>query len=264
MGINGLSKNQEGHLRIIGHRYQGQRSVVLSVFALYFFLCYSLLVKQTIYEKIMLEITEIYQSIEGEAKGAGLPFQFIRLTGCNLRCSYCDTKYAYEKGRVYSIKEILNVIEKSPITRVLITGGEPLFQNETPELADKLIVSGYTVYMETNGSMSIKGLSDRVNVIMDIKCPGSGQDKKMKWDNISCLKKTDQVKFVLSHETDYKWAKSIINKRNLKDRCEILFSPVSNLLPPSELASWILRDNLPVRLNLQLQIYIWPKAKRGV
>lgn len=212
----------------------------------------------------MLRVTEIFTGIQGESSTAGFPFQFIRLTGCNLRCTYCDTKYAYEGGEEWAKVKIIEKVQKSPINRVLITGGEPLFQKETPELAKGLIDAGYDVFVETNGSLDISVLGKQVQKVMDVKCPGSGESHQVRFENISSLTEKDDVKFVLTDRRDFEWAVEILNKYNLDKKCNIFFSPIFGILKPATLSSWILDSDIPVRLNLQLHKIIWPEKTRGV
>ena len=201
-----------------------------------------------------MKINEIFYSIQGESTFAGLPCVFIRVAGCNLRCSYCDTSYT--NGSELSIKAILQRVKKYNCKLVEITGGEPLLQPETAELAQQLISDVYRVLVETNGTYDISVLHPLVIRIMDIKCPGSGESDKMDWDNINRLRPRDQVKFVISNRWDFDWAISKLKKHKLIDKTNILFSPVFGLLNPGELAQWILDTKLPVRLQIQLQKYI--------
>jgi len=211
----------------------------------------------------MLWVSEIFYSIQGESSYAGYPCGFIRLSGCNLRCTYCDTTYVYENGDLLSIEEIIQKIHSFGSPLVEVTGGEPLLQEETPELVKTLLCENYTVLVETNGTKDISVLPEKAIRIMDIKCPGSGQDHFMDWENISRLRKKDEVKFVLMDEKDYQWAKGIIEKFQLRKKAHILFSPVYGKLSPSDLAEWILRDRLPVRLQIQLHKILWPHIERG-
>lgn len=209
-----------------------------------------------------MKVNEIFKSIQGESSWQGLPCIFIRLSGCNLRCAWCDTKYAYENGNEMSIDEIINsvkVIRELPCL-VEITGGEPLLQEEVYELSDNLLAKGCKVLVETNGSLSAERLPNDVIRIIDIKCPGSGMSDKMCWDNLKKLRPTDEIKFVLSDYQDYEWAKKIVKKYDLLLRVTVLFSPVDTNLELSKLiAEWIVCDNLPVRLQLQLHKYIGVK-----
>lgn len=212
----------------------------------------------------MLKINEIYYSIQGESSRAGLPCVFIRLTYCNLRCSYCDTEYAFYEGRDYSIDEILEKIKAYKCNLVEVTGGEPLFQKESYELLKHLCNEGYEVLLETGGSISIKEVDKRVKIIMDLKCPSSGMLKKNLYSNIESLKQTDELKFVIGSREDYDWTKEVIHKYELTGKCEILFSVVFGELDPVILVNWILEDKLNVRFQLQMHKFIWDPEAKGV
>lgn len=199
----------------------------------------------------MIKINEIFYSIQGETSYIGRPSIFIRLTGCNLRCSYCDTKYAYYKGKNYSLNEILKKVKNFSCSLITITGGEPLLQKEAYNLITKFHDIGYQVLVETNGTLDFSGVDKRSKVIMDIKCPNSNESDKIFWDNIKNLKLNDEVKFIITDKIDYDWAKEIIKLHNLSNR-EILFSPVLEKLNPKTLAKWILKDKISVRLQPQL------------
>ncbi|MBI4687404.1 MAG: radical SAM protein [Nitrospirae bacterium] len=206
----------------------------------------------------MLKVNEIFKSIQGESSYAGLPCTFVRLAGCNLRCTYCDTNYAYYHGRELSDDEIIKKIEEYGARHVEFTGGEPMLQEETPPLITKLLDKGYSVLIETNGSICIGCLDKRITVVMDIKTPKSGMSERMNFKNIDFLKNTDEIKFVIMDEADYAWAKEIISKHNIADKFNnILMAPAYGILKPKDLATWILKDNLPVRLQLQIHKYIW-------
>jgi len=211
-----------------------------------------------------LLVNEIFKSIQGESWFAGMPCVFLRLTGCNLRCNYCDTKYAYEEGEEFSVEELVERAARYNCRMVDITGGEPLLQEETPNLAAALLEKARTILVETNGSFDIDALPKGIVRIVDVKCPDSGQSEKMLWENMDRLLKTDEVKFVVQSRRDYEWAKSVLKEHQLLRRCMVLFSPAFAILHPRELAEWILADNLAVRLNLQLHKYIWSPDKRGV
>lgn len=212
----------------------------------------------------MIIVNEIFYSIQGESTFAGLPCIFIRLTGCNLRCRYCDTRYAYEEGRSLSAEAIVSTIQPYRCDLVEITGGEPLLQSETADLARQLIAMGKQVLVETNGTFSLAPLAAPIVRIMDIKCPDSGEHEKTDWENIQRLRRTDNVKFVISSRADFDWALQIVQKYQLPDRATILMSPVQGLLPPHRLAEWLLQAAYPIRLQLQLHKYIWPLHQRGV
>ena len=211
----------------------------------------------------MLKVNEIFLSIQGESTYAGLPCVFIRLTGCNLRCSYCDTAYAYEEGTFWLIRDIVKAVSIHEIPLVEITGGEPLEQEETPQLAGSLLESGFSVLVETNGTKDISLLPAGVIRIMDIKCPGSADQEKTDWANLDRLSAHDEVKFVLCGEADYIWAREIVKKHRLAGRVEVLFSPAQGRLNPADLSAWILRDRLSVRLQLQIQKILWPESDRA-
>jgi 7-carboxy-7-deazaguanine synthase len=214
----------------------------------------------------MLKINEIFKSIQGESTYAGLPCTFIRLAGCNLRCTYCDTNYAYYHGKELADEEIISKIKEYGVKLIEFTGGEPLLQEETPKLLKTLLDNNYRVLVETNGSICIGCLDKRLNVIMDFKTPKSGMSERMRAENFKFLKKTDQIKFVLMDKSDYTWAKDIIVKHHLLDKFDnILMSPAYGDLSPKPLVSWVLRDNLPVRVQLQIHKYIWaPDEREGI
>ncbi len=212
----------------------------------------------------LLRVNEIFKSIQGESSYAGIPCVFVRLTGCNLRCSYCDTTYAYDEGTEMSVNEILSTIKGYGCKNVCITGGEPLLQSSIIKLIDLLKKSHYKIFVETGGSINIDILPKAVTRIMDIKCPDSGMDKEMDWDNIDRLKSSDEVKFIILSKKDYEWAKRITRKYKLTGRAQILFGVAYGRMKPKTLAGWILKDNLEVRFQLQLQKYIWPNKVRGV
>ncbi|OQY13715.1 MAG: 7-carboxy-7-deazaguanine synthase [Desulfobacteraceae bacterium 4572_187] len=212
-----------------------------------------------------LLVNEIFYSIQGESTHSGRPCIFVRLTGCNLRCSYCDTRYAYEQGVKMDLTEIMTRIAAYMCPLVEITGGEPLLQSDTPILISKLLENGYEVLMETNGSLDISSIDGRCIKIVDIKCPTSDESEKNDMENLKRLGPKDQVKFVIENRIDYEYAKETIDF-NCPDFPEeqILFSPVSEEIAPAQLAEWILEDNLNVRLNLQIHKIIWPSSERGV
>jgi len=211
-----------------------------------------------------MEISEIFYSIQGESSFAGWPCTFVRLAGCNLRCQYCDTTYAYEPEQQLSVEDLLKTVAQYRCRMVEITGGEPLLQDQVYSFTQRLLDKGYRVLLETNGSLDISKLDQRIIRIMDLKCPGSAMSDKICWGNLKYLTPHDQIKFVLNDYEDYLWAKEIIEKYSLAERVlTILFSPVYPDLLPATLAEWILRDRLEVRLNLQLHKYIWPDKARG-
>lgn len=212
----------------------------------------------------MLKVNEIYYSVQGESTKAGLPCIFIRLTYCNLRCTYCDTEYAFYEGKEYSIEEIFSEIKKYNCNLVEVTGGEPLVQQESVQLMKQLCDAGYEVLIETGGSLPIENIDKRVSVIMDLKCPSSKMMKKNRYENIQYLKNKDEVKFVIGTREDYLWSKNIIEKYELNKKCFLLFSVVFNSLEPVKLVNWILEDDLPVRFQLQMHKIIWDPTKKGV
>ncbi len=204
-----------------------------------------------------MKVCEIFASIQGESSLSGIPMVFVRLTGCNLRCSYCDTTYAYNEGAELSVQEVINKIKNFRLKFVEITGGEPLLQQEVYKLMNELI-RNYNVLLETNGSLSIERINPEVKIIMDIKTPGSGMSDRNYYENLKFLKETDEVKFVLTDRNDYEWAKDFIKNNMIKAK-EILFSPAFGILDPAELAEWLIEDALNVRLNLQIHKYIFIK-----
>ena len=212
----------------------------------------------------MLKVNEIFYSIQGESTYAGFPFVFIRLTGCPLRCSWCDTQYAYDEGENKSIDEIIKSIEKFPTKYVEITGGEPLIQKNTPLLVHALLNRGYEVFIETSGACDINLVPNTVHRIMDIKCPSSAMTDKMEWQNLQKLSRNDEVKFVIASEEDFNFAVKIINENKQLLNYPLLISPVWGRVEIQTLADWILESGLPFRLQLQLHKIIWPELERGV
>ncbi len=211
-----------------------------------------------------LRVNEIFESIQGESTYAGIPCIFVRLTGCNLRCSYCDTVYAYSEGSVMSLDEILNRVKGYGARNICITGGEPLLQETTGKLINLLKKNHFNVYIETNGSLNIDSLPNGIVRIVDIKCPASGMEQEMDWQNIKRLKNKDEVKFIISSKKDYEWAKRVTEDYKIIDKATVLFGLVHEKLKPKTLAGWILKDGLNVRLQLQLHKIIWPNRARGV
>ncbi len=212
----------------------------------------------------MLKVNEIYSSIQGESTSAGLPCVFVRLTFCNLRCTYCDTEYAFYEGKDLTIDEILSEVKKYDCNLIEVTGGEPLVQEECLDLMERLCDEGYEVLLETGGSLTIKNIDKRVKIIMDLKCPSSKMMKRNLYENINYIKKTDELKFVIGTREDYEWAKEIINKYNLISKCEILFSVVFGELDPLTLVNWVLEDKLKIRFQLQMHKFIWSPEAKGV
>lgn len=212
----------------------------------------------------MLKINEIYHSIQGESTKAGLPCVFIRLTYCNLRCTYCDTEYAFYEGYDKSIDEVIKEVKEYNCNLVEVTGGEPLFQNESIELMKRLCDEGFEVMLETGGSLPISEIDKRVRIILDLKCPSSGMMKKNLYENIEYLKSIDEVKFVIGTREDYEWSKEQVEKYHLDKKCIVLFSVVFGELEPVTLVNWILEDKLNVRYQLQMHKIIWEPDKKGV
>ncbi|GAB6044179.1 7-carboxy-7-deazaguanine synthase QueE [Endothiovibrio diazotrophicus] len=204
-----------------------------------------------------LRINEIFHSLQGEARTVGLPTTFIRLTGCPLRCGYCDTAYAYGEGEWMSSEGILARISEFATRYVCVTGGEPLAQEGCRELLEALCERGYAVSLETSGARDIAGIDPRVSRVMDLKTPGSGELKSNRYENIDALTAHDQVKLVICDREDYNWAKEVLIRYELARRCEVLFSPAWGRIEPRQLADWILEDQLPVRFQLQLHKILW-------
>lgn len=212
-----------------------------------------------------MRVCEIFSSIQGESTFAGSPCIFVRLAGCNLRCVYCDTTYAYDEGREMEADEVIGAVVASGLSLVEITGGEPLLQSaEVSGLASRLLDMGRRVLIETNGSLPVGNLDRRAVVILDIKTPSSGMADRMDLGNLRHLKSTDEVKFVMSGRQDYEWSREMLMRYGLPDTCTVLFSPVWGALEPRQLGEWIIADRLPVRLNLQLHKYLYGPNERGV
>jgi 7-carboxy-7-deazaguanine synthase len=211
-----------------------------------------------------LLVAECFHSLLGESTFAGLPAFFIRLTGCNLRCRYCDTPYAYEGGQEMAIEGLVRAAQTCAAGLVLVTGGEPLLQADTLPLLAQLADTGHTVLLETNGSLAVDGVDGRVHLILDLKCPESGMAEHNYWRNVNLLKPRDEVKFVVSSRADFTWALEMIRRHRLAARVPVLISPVFGQVSPREAAAWILESRLPLRLNLQLHKYIWGPEARGV
>jgi 7-carboxy-7-deazaguanine synthase len=213
----------------------------------------------------MLTINEIFYSIQGESTRVGQPCVFVRLTACDLRCSWCDTPYAFNEGRKMSLDDVVAAVEGYGCPLVEITGGEPLLQEDVYELMERLSGSGRTVMLETGGHRSIARVPAGVLKIVDIKCPGSGEAGKTDWSNLDRLAPGDEVKFVIKDRADYEFAREVIARYGLGDRASaVLMSPVHGVLEPRTLSEWVLADHLPARLQLQLHKYIWPPETRGV
>ncbi len=213
---------------------------------------------------LTLKVNEIFYSLQGESTYAGLPCVFVRLTYCNLRCTYCDTTYAFYEGEDLTIEEILARVEAFRCNLVEVTGGEPLVQKNSLSLLRALCDAGYEVLLETGGHMDIAPVDKRVKRIMDIKCPSSGESAKVRWQNIDLLTSEDQVKFVIGDRADFEFARDTVFKYKLHEKCPVLFSPVFGRMENKTLAEWILEEHLPVRMQLQMHKYIWPPEQRGV
>tara|TARA_B100002052_G_scaffold254825_1_gene244636 strand:+ start:143 stop:778 length:636 start_codon:yes stop_codon:yes gene_type:complete len=211
----------------------------------------------------MLKINEIFHSIQGESSKSGTPCVFIRLTYCNLRCSYCDSEYSFYEGEDMSIADILKEIKKYNCKLVEVTGGEPLLQKKSIDLMKALLIEKYTVMLETSGSIPINNVPKEVIKIIDFKCPSSDMHKKNNWNILKNIQQHDEIKFVISNLDDYKWVKDKLKKYNFKNNT-ILFSPTHNQLDPKILSEWILKDGLNVRVQLQLHKYIWDADTKGV
>ena len=205
-----------------------------------------------------LRISEIFFSLQGETRRIGLPTVFVRLTGCPLRCTYCDTSYAFSGGQNMSIADILEQVAGFALRYVCVTGGEPLAQKSCLLLLTALCDAGYDVSLETGGALDIGGVDARVMRVLDIKTPASGEEAKNRWDNLPLLTPHDEIKFVLCGEADYAWAKQVIARHDLAAKCEVTCSPAHGSLDATQLAEWILRDRLPVRMQLQLHKILWP------
>ena len=211
----------------------------------------------------MLRVTEIFHSIQGESSHAGRPCAFVRLTGCNLRCRWCDSEYTFTGGEKMSIDAIVDQVKGYGCNLVEITGGEPLAQSESLEMIQRFCDEGFEVLIETSGSIDIAPVDRRATIILDIKCPGSGEVEKNRWENLQHLKPQDEIKFVIADRADYDWARKIIAERNL-NRWTVLLSPVWGEMDLKSLAEWMLADRLPARLQTQLHKHIWGAEARGV
>lgn len=209
----------------------------------------------------LLRVSEIFASLQGESTTVGVPTVFVRLTGCPLRCRWCDTTYAFRGGERLTIDEILARVSDLGLPEVCVTGGEPLAQAACRDLLTAFADAGHRVSLETSGALSIAGLDPRVRCVMDLKAPGSGEADKNLWDNLDHLRPHDEVKFVLAGRADYDWAKDVLERHGLARRATVLFSPVAGELAPSTLADWIVADRLPVRFQLQLHKILWGDAR---
>jgi len=211
-----------------------------------------------------LKINEIYYSVQGESTHAGRPCVFIRLTYCNLRCTYCDSEYAFYEGKDMEITHIMNEIKQWDCNLVEVTGGEPLFQDKCINLLNELVKSNYEVMLETGGSLSISDVPKKVIKIVDFKCPSSAMEKKNLWSIVEDLQPNDEVKFVIGNREDFDWAKDRIAEYSLDKICTLLFSPTFEKIDPQQIVEWILAENLPVRMQMQMHKMIWSPDKQGV
>jgi 7-carboxy-7-deazaguanine synthase len=213
----------------------------------------------------VLSVNEIFYSIQGESTYAGRPCVFVRLAGCDLRCSWCDTPYAFNEGQKMSVEDVLRQVDSYGSPLVEVTGGEPLLQDDVYPLMERLLDSGRTVLLETGGQIDVSRVPGGVVKVMDVKCPASGESNKVEWANIDRLRSRDQVKFVIKDRGDYEFARDVVMRHALDRRCAaVLFSPVHGVLDPKALSEWILGDRLPVRLQLQIHKHIWGADVRGV
>jgi 7-carboxy-7-deazaguanine synthase len=214
-----------------------------------------------------MRITEVFSSIQGESTHAGRPCTFVRTTGCDQRCVWCDTAYAFEGGTEYGLDDLLAAVAARPARLVEVTGGEPLLQPDLPEFLTALCDRGYEVLLETGGSRSIAGLDPRVKRIVDLKCPGSGMTDRICWENLEHLQPGDELKFVIADRNDYEWARDVVRAHGLDGTdapVAVLFGPAFDLLPPRTLAEWMLEDRMQVRMQVQMHKTIWAPETRGV
>ncbi|MGB5621751.1 MAG: 7-carboxy-7-deazaguanine synthase QueE [Gammaproteobacteria bacterium] len=207
-----------------------------------------------------LKITEIFLSLQGEATTAGWPTVFVRLTGCPLRCVYCDTAYAFHGGEWMAFEQILETVESHGVQHVCVTGGEPLAQRACPDLLSRLCDAGYQVSIETSGALDISSLDPRVQCVLDLKTPGSGESERNRWENLASLRSSDVVKFVICDRRDYQWAVELIRREHLAERASVFLSPSWGQQDAAELAGWMLADRVPARLQVQLHKILWGEA----
>jgi len=210
-----------------------------------------------------LRVNEIFHSIQGESTLAGRPCVFVRLTGCNLRCVWCDTEYAFHEGKQMTLDQVLEEVRAFGCDLVEVTGGEPLLQPLAIQLMRRLLEQGFTVMLETGGSLPIDEVPEGVRRIVDIKCPGSGECERNRWENLECIREGDELKFVIADRLDYEWAAAQIDARKLAERAVVLFSAVDGTLASGDLAGWVLEDRLPVRVQVQMHKIFWPGVERG-
>jgi len=211
-----------------------------------------------------MRVTEIFHSIQGESSFAGRPCVFVRLTGCPLRCTWCDSEYTFYGGTDMALDDVLAKARSFGCRLVEVTGGEPLHQPEAFTLIESLCTDGYEVLVETSGAIDITPVDPRAHIIMDVKCPGSGMMDRMDWANLNRLAGKDEIKFVLKDRADYEFARTMVGRHKLAERCPVLFSPSFGELDPRQLSEWVLADTLPVRVQLQLHKFIWDPQTRGV
>jgi 7-carboxy-7-deazaguanine synthase len=212
----------------------------------------------------MLTVNEIFFSIQGEGTRVGRPCVFVRLSGCPLRCVWCDTAYAFHEGEPRRIGEIVDEVGAHPSRLLCLTGGEPLAQPEAFDLVSRLLDEGWEVVVETSGHVSLARLDPRAVAVMDVKAPGSGEAHRMDWDNLERLRRKDEAKVVIAGREDYEWARDLVRQKALAERCTVLFAPVHGQVDPGLIARWVLEDGLPVRVQVQLHKVLWPGAVRGV
>jgi 7-carboxy-7-deazaguanine synthase len=213
---------------------------------------------------VTLTVNEVFFSIQGEGTRAGLPCVFVRLTGCPLRCTWCDTAYAFQEGTRRREDDVLAEIARFPCRLLQLTGGEPLAQPAAFAFVTRALDEGWEVVVETSGHVPLDELDRRAVAVMDLKAPGSGESHRMEWRNVDLLKPGDEAKAVILDRRDYEWARELVRERGLAGRCTVLFSPVHGRLDPGLLARWVLDDGLPVRVQVQLHKYLWPGVERGV
>jgi 7-carboxy-7-deazaguanine synthase len=216
------------------------------------------------YNADVLYVNEIFHSIQGESTHAGRPCVFVRLTGCNLRCTWCDTAYAFHEGQAMTVEEVVDRVKGFDCGLVELTGGEPLLQSEAIGLMRALLSLGHEVLLETGGSLPIEQVPEGVRRIVDVKCPGSGESERNRWENLDALRAGDELKFVIADRGDYDWAAGVLHSRALHEKATVLFSAVHERLPTGDLARWVLDDGLPVRVQIQVHKILWPAAGRGV